>query len=279
MSDQHNMNNQAIFSRLVKIFGKILNSQKGGKPSDERLVDAHILGTKFFEHALSIVDLSNGIDISQIIEKPGIIEPFSSISILVRAIFENYLLFFYIFIDTNDADEFEFRYCTWKLTGLTLAEDHLIAFPYPAEIQGISKSVQEHIDRNKELRKRIKATNEYKVHKRDSQDRALKGQFRPPPWIEIAGKAGLGPKYTRTVYQILTSHDHSGGLATIQIQSYSSKKRTETMITIINIALSIIAIMIEAYIKVFPETKAILDSDPEIEKIVHIYAGAIKIIP
>lgn len=268
-------NQKDAYTQLAQLLTRIINSQRGKIPSDERLLDAHTLIQKFWEHSIAILELSNGIDAMPILGTVGHIAPFSSIDVLCRSMLENYLIFFHVFVDPGrDSDEFEFRYCVWMLSGQTMAERYS---PKTLTTKD-KKELAEHLERVRELRVRIKKTAKYSRHSSDSQQKATGGSWRFPRWIQIAENADMGPKFSSILYGILSSHSHSGGLALRHIKTSPITEREEHVMRALGISSSIIASFIVDYVSIFPETKRTLDADPNLTKLVYDLYGAIRII-
>lgn len=261
------------YLRILRLYGRTLDSLKGFSPPDERLVDGQVLALKLLDHAVAAYSLVSGTNAKPVFGTEGSFIHTASLNVLARAVLETYLLYYYIFIAPDTDDEFEFRYCAWQLGGAK-REDFAADFP-PQTPEG-QECLAGQLKLNKELRARIQKTERFKDHSTDTQEKALQGQWRFPKWIDIAKLAGIGPQYSRALFALLTDYAHSGGLSTTQLGATSADDKHElAQSALANIKL-IMSRMLVTYIDQFPVAETILENDPEAARLARVYAGALS---
>lgn len=277
------MNQKPEYLRVLRLYGRCIESLTGWKPSDQRLVDGQSLALKLFEHAAAIYSLADGTPSEPMLGKQGALLLVSSMNVLTRAALETYLLFHHVFVDPqpddDDDDEFEFRYCAWRLSELSKREQFKDTFgPQTPKEKAFARDQHKLLET---LRERVQKTEQFATHSSKTQRKLLtKGKWRFPGWTKLAVQAGLGPVFSAAWYSLLSGHTHSGALAAQQMSDvWSLKDREESVQDILRMVQMIVSRMITTYVERFPDAKQALANDPETTIQVQIWSQALENVP
>ena len=142
--------NRENYVVLLDLLAKANDSVKGSSISDvterERLLDAHRPANKFIGHALTVLNLSRGYKAEELPSfQPVDFTDSVSIDALLRAAMEAFLMFRYVFYATTTIEEKDYRYLTYKVSGL-------------AERQNLPESISEHKYQKTEGKKCLKSS-------------------------------------------------------------------------------------------------------------------------
>lgn len=272
------MDQESEYLRILRLYAQCIESLKGTEAPDNRLFSAQDLANKMLDHALSLYALADGVDIGPMLGWDGSLVAVASASSLARAAVEAYLRFYYLFIEPENDDESEFRYCVWRLAGLCIRETVASEFPpqTPKE-KAFRLNQQEEI---RKLRERLKKTERYIGHSPGTQLKALgHKRWRFPLSIDLAKQAGIGQSYFRTVYTILSDYDHSGALAVQQMGAiWSVEHRLDAVESTLSVVKAFLSKMLIVFVDIFPDAASVLETDPATTRIVQIYSGALGMI-
>ncbi len=123
-----NMDVQDTYSKYLMIIEKIVekNSNRNASNSADK-VNQHEIFVKYAFHLSSIFTLENK-SLFSISDHTKKIYDYSSIFVLIRAAFESYLTYFYIFCDLKTEDERKYRYLCWWMDGLNIRQSVKVSF-------------------------------------------------------------------------------------------------------------------------------------------------------
>lgn len=271
------MDQESEYVRILKLYAQCIESLKGIVPSDKRLFSAQELANKMLDHALSLYALADGVDLATALGRDGSFVVVASANSLARAAVETYLRFYYLFIEPENDDELEFRYCVWRLAGLCIRGAVASEFPpqTPKE-KAFRLNQQEEICK---LRERLKKTKCFIGHSRGTQRVALgHKRWRFPKSVDLAKQAGIGQGYFRTLYTLLSDYDHSGGLAAQQMGSiWSIEDRIGAIEGILRLVKVFVSRMLVVFVDTFPDAAGVLETDPTTE-LAMIYSRALGML-
>ena len=112
---------------LQKILLAIIQANKGVPAlEDNRVIDAEGLAVKLFEHSASINYLYKDTVIPEINLR---IFDLATLNVIARAIIENFLVFYYVFVEPQNKEEEDFRYFAYCLSGLIERQNYPIESP------------------------------------------------------------------------------------------------------------------------------------------------------
>ena len=268
-------NEEEMYLKLLDILLAVVEANKGrmdSDPIDDRFIRAEGLATKFFLHAASVLYLSRGTTIQDLPTMPLKFTDPGSIDVLVRAAYETYLVFHYVFSDPNDIEEQNLRYWTWKASGLAERQH------YPL-LEEQRKQNKQKLEREKaelrDLRKKLLSSVHFQRLRKEQQKKVLdyldtgKGDWKLQTWRQIAESAGLTEMISLHFYRHLCGYAHSGFVSIFQIrEALENKEQSRLMRVSINVIFIATANFIREYCELFPRTKPALSAYPNGEKIV-----------
>jgi len=254
------------YASLMTLLFNVVDSRKGVRISDETrwLYETEVLAAKLFNHLGTIRYLWHGTTLPVINSQPRRYVDHSSLSVLVRAAFETYLSFYYIYCDTvASTDEKQLRYYLWRLQALHDRQK------YPCVTEYHSKILEQ--DRNviAYLSSKIDGNNAFSTLAPKKQKLAKKGQWRlDKSWADLAEIAGLNKQIFRHVYSYLSSYAHSGGLSALQIgQAVKNEDQMNLSSDSLWYVLMLMGNFINSYTHLFPDTQNQLDNHHELTKL------------
>jgi hypothetical protein len=171
----------------------------------------HGLLVKLFQHAASLYVLSRGTEIDNAPLKVHFWD-FASGYVLLRAGLETYSQFRYIFTDSKDFDEREFKICIEQISGLSIRGMTQTDIPELLAKKEYEKTLI------LEIQLRLKETNKYKTLTKSADIKsACKGQYGPTKTQKL--KNALSEMSSETVsayYGFASDYAHSGYISLLQ---------------------------------------------------------------
>ncbi|MHA1336275.1 MAG: DUF5677 domain-containing protein [Promethearchaeota archaeon] len=250
--------------QLLNIFAEIVEANKG-TPSgkDLRVIDAESLALKFFGHSISALYLYRGVDIPDLILPiKNFPDPFS-FDVLIRAAFESFLVFYFIYIDSKNDDEADLRYYSWEIAGLYQRQKYPVTLEENITKQQKEKEIILSIE-NK-IKENLIFNSLPNKKKQKYFDNLKKGNWRLvinkdkffyKGWIAIAQSAGFTELNSKHIYNFLCEHAHSGNISATQVsQSFDFRIRRELMEGTLGLLLICVASFIKSYLDYFPKSK------------------------
>lgn len=257
------------FLRLLDLLAQVINAVKVssiGDPNErDRLTYAHNLANRFFQYALTMLHLCDDKNVENLPSFGNIkVGDPASIDVLTRAAMEAFLVFHYVFYSPPTANERDYRYWTYKATGL-------------AERQNLPEALFEHVEQKTEEGKRLEeicaklgSNAIYQSLAPRLKARFVEGKgldlWRWQPdantrlsWRDIGIDAGLSEMLATHMYRHLSGHAHSGSLSVIQTQQAVVRNEAKYLISpSINTLKVLTANMIHEYTELFPESQSVL---------------------
>jgi hypothetical protein len=247
------------FLNILDLMQEVAEALAGKQSRDPRLADTQMLALKLFNHACSVRELKNGLDLSLPLSGRQISKiDIASIAAINRAALDTYLTFYEVFLEPKNGDEFEFAYCLWYLAGYTLVED----------IEDVNKKLEASIEAAKktvdDFRTRIKQTKVFQSLTLKQQKKALRGE-RTRNWNATLSGAEFGSKTFRTLYKHSSGYVHADAKACVQIMN--TRLRTEQIEfaeTDLTLTLILLSKFILRYSELHSESKQVIDRYPKI---------------
>ncbi len=263
------MDSKEEFLILLDLLAQAINAVQVSSIEDdnqrEKLIYAHNLANRFIQYALTQFHLCNAKRVETLpsLGDVRVGDP-ASIDVLTRAAMEAFLVFHYVFYSPATKDEKDYRYLTYKATGLL-------------ERQNLPDSILEHAKQKIEEKKmieeiivKLESNAIYKSLTPTQKRRFIEGKERDlwrwehdarkvVPWQEIATHAGLSEMLASHMYRHLSGHAHSGSLSVLQTQQAIVREETEHLISpSINTMKILTANMIYEYTELFPQAQPVL---------------------
>lgn len=232
------------YAILLGMFVDIVEERKDKNSFESWKYASEILSIKLFRHLVSLQSLMR---ISKVTHKGRSINFIdnSSAKVVVRAAFETYLVFFYIYGCSDDLGRF--RHDIWHFAGLADRQKAHVTDKAYREQQRIEREIMD------SLESKIKNSKFFEGYTPKQQMQLLKGNWRTDKdWSEIASDAGFHEKYFKMVYGYLCGYSHSSYISVLQIgQSRSIDDQSFLAKTVVNIALTIMAHYIFNFCNIF----------------------------
>jgi hypothetical protein len=254
------------YASLMELLFNVVDSRRGVRISDDTrwLYETEILAAKLFNHLGTIRYLWHGTSLPVINSQPRNYVDHSSLSVLVRAAFETYLSFYYIYCDTVASnDEKQLRYRLWKLQALLDRQKFTCVTSRSSTVREQDVSIIAM------LLAEIEGNSAFSSLPLKQQKLARKGEWRlGKSWADLAEIAGLDKKIFRDIYSYLCSYAHSGGLSALQIgQAVKSKDQMNLAGPSLHYGLMLMGHFIKSYTTIFPDTQSQLENNPELAKL------------
>lgn len=253
------MSYDADYSTLLDLFIRLVESQAGNeiKSGDEWLNDAQVLATKLFRHLVSMRTMASGATV----EYSGIPTVFfvdhASVKVVARAAFETYLVFFYLY-GNSDRALCEFRHKTWRLGGLVDRQQFHVSTEQGHEVLALEKN------KIKELKLMIESSREIETYTEKQRKKLLEGEWRiGNGWADLGGFAGFHEKYFKNIYSYLCGYSHSSYLSALQVgQAKSIADQQMLTQSIIGVGVVLMAHFAFSYSEAFNTASVVLSANP-----------------
>lgn len=248
------MDKEKDLVRLLNILMGVIEANKGvASEKDMRVLDAEGLAIKFFSHVITTLYIYRGVNIPDLMIPIKNYPDPPSVDTLVRASFETFLVFYYIFIDSDDINEIDLKYQSWELAGLYQRQK------FPATLEESIKRLENERRKIKELEQKINSNSIFQTYKEKQKNRYFsnlkKSHWHSKGWAEIAISAGFSELNSKIIYGFLCEHAHSGNLSITQVyQAKDFQIRRQLMEGTIGHLLICTANMIKYYCKFFEKS-------------------------
>lgn len=239
---------------LLDIFGYLLNylSEKKVEVSQHRYLTG-ILVNKYILHTFSILRLISGTHIkSRLLNSQRTVYDVGSIVILTRSAIENYLTFFYLFVQPlNEAEEL-FRFNLYELSGLKSRQWLDPTEPDQIKTKNLDKA------RIEELESILYKHPQFiKLDKKTQNFVKVRKQARLFTWWNLLDQADLNADVFKIAWSLYSNYAHSEYISQTQLAGYltdneAAKNKCDT---ILNIMFCLTAILIQDFTGFFMETK------------------------
>jgi hypothetical protein len=260
----------------MELFYDVVDSEAGREIAEDAawLQDAEDLAVKLFNHLGTIRYLWNGTNLPIINGRPRQYVDHSSITVLLRAAFETYLCYYYIYGDLGcSAETRKLRHDIWSLGGLLDRED-------ATSIADCGIPV---LERDKQVIARLLSDIEdnpaFRTLASKYQKKANNGIWRlDKSWPDLAELAGFDKSLFTDVYSYLCSYAHSGGLSLLQVSQADSLRDQQYLSEFaIQGAMILMSNFVVSYGNVFPDAGRILsEASAEIAEVVRKWRMAFE---
>jgi len=234
---------------LIGILIKLVDSLQGNKTnSKDWLYYASILTNKFIYHSISLLSLFKGVKPQHFSTNSIELIDISSIYILLRTIIENYLTFYYLYVQPESKTEIEFKFNLYKLSGL-IRRQKLI----PRSLGTIEKKEKE----SKEIEiilQEIKNNLYFLSLNEKRQNSIIKNpQPRLYSWNNIMNSSEINNDIIIHLWSMCSNYAHSEYWSLIQIKDFSKESNNFILEMSITVFIMLVSIMINDFNKVFTD--------------------------
>lgn len=249
------------YCTLMDVFWRVVNAGAGQKlTADTRwLYETEAFAVKLLNHVATIRHLLHGTRFPVVGGSRQECVDHSSVSVLVRAAFETYLSYCFIYGDTQASEEVRrLRHRIWRLGGLLdrqkltcISERHASVLEGDKEV--ITRILSE-----------IESSPAYASLTPAQQKDAGKGNWRlHRSWNDLAEIAGFDRRTFKDVYGYFCSYAHSGGWSMLQIsQAVSQQDQRRLAVSAKYYGVMLMAHFVLSYTQLFTDRRSQLDADP-----------------
>ncbi len=257
MTDQEPRNAEILLDILI-FLEEQLNEMN--QEVEEWLYYSESLLHKYYLHAQSLLNITKGYNLTGSLNKPNFyyttIFDRSSTNTLLRALFENFLIYQHIYINPASNEEKELRLYCLLLKTLIDRSNFNVKSSIAIEIQ---KNDTNEIERIKEL---IKENVSFKELTLKQQEQIILGKTSKffKRWDQIMEDCRLNETpIFKQLYYLLSSHAHSEGLSLLQVKD--SNIQLEANDDFINLSCFIMNILTAKLIMDITKTFPILEQE------------------
>lgn len=213
MSDYLNAEND--FPELLTLLEKLILELEGERAKTEHHIYAHGLVIKIFRMLTEVHILFSGTQVT-FEERKHFYVDVNSILVLIRAILEGFTVFYYIFWDSKNDEEIEFRFKVWKLKGYMERQG------FHSEMKESKLKLENEKNEIAVMKEWIAANKFFKGYDKPDQNRILSGDWKIGQKIpELMEKSGFNKEYVGKIYSYLCGFSHNSWSSVMQ--SYEMK--------------------------------------------------------
>jgi hypothetical protein len=251
------------YCMLMDLFWRVVDAGTGQEITDDTrwLRESQALAQKLLNHLATIWYLLHGTRFPVVGGAPRECVDHSSISVLVRAAFETYLSYYYIYGDVQASiDERRLRHGIWRLGGLLDRQGLTCVSRRHVPVLADDKKVLDHI------LSEIESNPAYASLSPSERKDATKGNWRlQRSWHDLAAIAGFDRQVFKDVYRYFCSYAHSGGWSIFQIdQAVSQQDQWKLAETAKYYGAMLMAHFVLSYTQLFPDRQSQLDADAQV---------------
>ena len=249
------MQKEEDYLELLRAFFEVIEANKGTSAGDDdRILDAEGLAIKCFSHACSLLYLLRGTNVPDL--GAAFFDP-GSINVLVRAMLESFLVFYYVFVDPENKDEESFRYHCW------LYKDLMERQKFPVRSPEGKKRLKAEETVVSDIKGKIQASTSYANLTLKQKQSLIEGyEWRFKGWKKIALSTGLSEVHSDAFYTYLCSYAHAGSLSVLQMRQCETASHQQELVgATMGLAMICIAYMTKDYCTYFPKSCSVLEKD------------------
>jgi len=252
--------------KLLDVLGRVIGANTGTATESEWYAEG--LANKFYDHAFFVLKISGGATSLALPSGTIAISGVSSLDVLLRAAFEAFLTFHYVFSRPETPEDKDFKYWSYRLAGAMDTKD----FPATTEEQKATLANDKQVIQK--LSERLQSNSSFQSLGEKTRKRILNGTWRLQSWTKIAEEAGLVGLLASHLYCHLCGVAHSSSLSVLQTK-LAYEKHEESLL--IGLAVSLINIlvanMVHYYCELFSSSKAALEKDKAGMKLVEMWVA------
>jgi hypothetical protein len=259
------MNWDVDLANLIGLSYQVIQSKNGQAIPEgtEWKNDAQVISTKIFRHVVSAQQIGAGVALDYGENRKFVHIDHPSVAVIVRAAVEAFLAFNYIFANDDDAISV-YRHKLWRRSGLIDRSRHPAYTPESKEIQRIEALG------SAKLLSEIQASEFYKAGNREVRRKIDGGEWKPVGgWYAITKDSNIHQEYFNSIYNHLSGHSHASYISILQIRDANDRLEDQKMLADSSrqMLCLILAHFLFSYVKVFPESRNILEQDGHLYKI------------
>lgn len=248
-------NSYADYVELLGLLMLMVQAQSG-QPIDTGQAwqtDRQTLAKKLAYHLRTVQTIHDGSTL-QIGEASSPFVDHGSITVLARAVVENFIVFAHVY-GNPDMDVSRFKHMAWRLGGLMDRQKRLAFTGAGLATQAAERPLVD------ELLAAVKDHQIYKAYPKGKQKALVKVDWSAGlQWHELAVDVGFNERYFRTIYSYLCDYSHSSYAAAMQTGEAKTRgtqaEMSSSMLGIMNFCM---ARFIAIYAELFESAKEIVN--------------------
>lgn len=252
--------------KLLDVLGRVIGANTGTATESEWYAEG--LANKFYDHAFFALKISGGATSLALPSGTIAISGVSSLDVLLRAAFEAFLTFHYVFSIPETPEDKDFKYWSYRLAGAMDRKD----FPATTEEQKATLANDKQVIQK--LSERLQSNSSFQRLGEKTRKRILNGAWRLQSWTKIAGEAGLVGLLASHLYCHLCGVAHSSSLSVLQTKlAYEKHEESVLMEPAVSLINILVANMVHYYCELFSSSKAVLEKDKAGMKLVEMWVA------
>lgn len=228
--------NDVDFSILFNLVARMVEAPRGVDIPEGQAWqnDRQTLAKKFIYHLSTIQSIRGGSAI-QIGDASHEFTDHGSLTVLVRAVLENYIVFAHVF-GGADMEFCRFRHMCWHYGGMIDRQKRIAI-----TLKGKQTQATEKVQSDKLLQS-IESHATFKTLSSGMQKAIRKGKWDAgQQWHELAVGVGINESYFRTVYSYLCDYSHSSYAAALQVGQADGEvqgKMSKSLLGVMNLCMA-----------------------------------------
>jgi hypothetical protein len=261
---------------MIDIFVYLINTMAEEKLEDESWrYYSETLAIKYTLTANSLSQILAGSHLESSLSNVSTnIIDLSSLFILMRAEIENYLTFYYLYIQPKTKSEQEYRFLIYELAGLTSRQKLNIVIP---EVEAKKKEEEKRID---ELLQTLRQNPFFLSLYQAQQKKILKDRSaKLVGWNILVEQTELTSEMYRKLWRLSSNYAHSEYLSLIQIKEYLTKpdEVLSTRNLIQTLLMMLTCVFITDFSRLYPEITQRFAKLPANDiRVIQLFTGTAK---
>lgn len=187
------------------------------KPSKRRIFQ-HEMYVKFIYHMASILTLEGGSNFSKADVRKRAYD-YSSVVVLLRAALETFLTYYYVYCDSIEPDELEFRYYNWLTDGLGFRQQLDVSFSKEL----IQRQTRERTEIDEAISKMEQTDAFGRLTTKQKRIVVEKLEWIRPGWTDILVRAGFAEYWARLFYAQYSMYAHTSSQSIMQFRDATTR--------------------------------------------------------
>ncbi len=213
---------------------------------------------RFFVHFLSVKKLYSGVEITYN-KKRNQLLLLSAVLTLIRSCLENLSTFNYIYTDTQDFEELEYRFWSWWREGLINRQRYYTEDEESKKKQAIEKEQIEDI-----YNKMVKTKCFNQLSKKQKEKYKKYGKWHDLSYKGLLSKTGFSDVFANNIYNYLSSYSHPTSTRLLQTSQLDYATAANMQKIMINALFIASALYLHKYKRLFKEIESILSDKDKV---------------
>lgn len=230
---------------------------------------------KFILHSNNLGILLKGTDLNVNASYSKRIIDVSSIYILFRALIENYLTFFYLFVQPKDKSEVSFRCLIYEISGIARRQAYSAIGDSSIKIKEKERENLEYLA-NQLLNDPHLQKIDPKIRKDILSNKPAHKPAKIVRWEKLLQQSQLNEDIFQKAWLLYSNHAHSEYISIIQVREYwkNSKEALSTRDLVLFLNLVLASVLIKDVASLFPQINKRFNSLPETQiKVINFLCG------